>query len=226
MQMMMLAWLGGNMIADAHERVFVGGIPYYLSDDQCRELLGAFGAIKQFDLVRDRETGNSKGYGFVVYTDPTITDAAISGLNGLKMGDRTLTVRRATEGQPRPAMVNDQLPQQQQYIYGEESMNSRIVVLAEAVTPEEVADENEYEEIVEDMRDECSKYGELERIFIPRPLGLVDQTQSGIGKVVLIYADSSGAKNARETLNGRKFGGRTVRAYYLDEDQFNNGVYE
>ncbi len=46
---------------DANERVFVGGLPYYLSEDQCRELLGSFGGIKSFDLVKDRETGNSKG---------------------------------------------------------------------------------------------------------------------------------------------------------------------
>jgi len=47
---------------DANERVFVGGLPYYLTEDQCRELLGSFGAIKSFDLVKDRETGNSKGW--------------------------------------------------------------------------------------------------------------------------------------------------------------------
>ena len=46
---------------DAAERVFVGGLPYYLNEEQCRELLGSFGAIKSFDLVKDRETGNSKG---------------------------------------------------------------------------------------------------------------------------------------------------------------------
>ena len=48
-------------VADAHERVFVGGLPYYLTEDQCKELLGSFGTIKSFDLVKDRDTGNSKG---------------------------------------------------------------------------------------------------------------------------------------------------------------------
>lgn len=46
---------------DAAERIFVGGLPYYLTEEQCRELLGSFGAIKSFDLIKDRETQQSKG---------------------------------------------------------------------------------------------------------------------------------------------------------------------
>jgi hypothetical protein len=42
-------------------------------------------------------------YGFVVYSDPNVTDVACAGLNGLKMGDRTLTVRRAAEVSRAPA---------------------------------------------------------------------------------------------------------------------------
>ena len=76
----------------------MGGLPYYLTEEQCRELLGAFGPIKSFDLIRDRETGQSKGYGFCVYEDPRVTDIACSGMHGMRMGDRALTVRRAGEG--------------------------------------------------------------------------------------------------------------------------------
>lgn len=47
---------------DAAERIFVGGLPYYLTEEQCRELLGSFGAIKSFDLIKDRETQQSKGW--------------------------------------------------------------------------------------------------------------------------------------------------------------------
>ena len=51
----------GTSITDAHERIFVGGIPDYLTEEQCRELLGKFKDIKSFDLVKDRDTGQSKG---------------------------------------------------------------------------------------------------------------------------------------------------------------------
>jgi len=46
---------------DAENRIFVGGIPYYLTEEQCRELLGSFGAIKSFELIKDKETGMGKG---------------------------------------------------------------------------------------------------------------------------------------------------------------------
>ncbi|XP_020241585.1 splicing factor U2af large subunit A-like isoform X2 [Asparagus officinalis] len=93
--------LGG---AEGPERIFVGGLPYYFTDGQIRELLESFGPLRGFDIVKDRDTGNSKGYGFCVYQDPSVTDIACAALNGLKMGDKTLTVRRATAstGQARP----------------------------------------------------------------------------------------------------------------------------
>ncbi|KAH0900639.1 hypothetical protein HID58_040142 [Brassica napus] len=80
------------------DRIFVGGLPYYCTELQARELLEIFGALKGFDLVKDRETGNSKGYAFCVYQDVAVTDIACAALNGIKMGDKTLTVRRANQG--------------------------------------------------------------------------------------------------------------------------------
>jgi splicing factor U2AF 65 kDa subunit len=86
------------------DRVFVGGLPYYFTETQVRELLESFGPLKGFDLVKDRETGNSKGYAFCIYQDVNVTDIACAALNGIKMGDKTLTIRRANQGasQPRP----------------------------------------------------------------------------------------------------------------------------
>jgi splicing factor U2AF subunit len=49
----------------------------------------------------------SCSYGFVVYSDPNVTDVACAGLNGLKMGDRTLTVRRAAEVSSAVAAVDE-----------------------------------------------------------------------------------------------------------------------
>jgi splicing factor U2AF subunit len=77
-------------------RMFIGGLPYYLTDDQIKELLGAFGMLKNFNLVRDQGSATSKGYAFCEYLDPTCTTTAIAGLHGLPLGDKTLTVRLAS----------------------------------------------------------------------------------------------------------------------------------
>ena len=53
-----------------------------------------FGALRAFNLVVDRDTGISKGYGFCEYQDPSITDTAIQGLSAISVGGKTLTVRR------------------------------------------------------------------------------------------------------------------------------------
>lgn len=98
------------------DRIFVGGLPYYFTEAQVRELLESFGPLRGFDLVKDRETGNSKGYAFCVYQDLSVTDIACAALNGIKMGDKTLTVRRANQGQlqPRPEQESILLQAQQQ----------------------------------------------------------------------------------------------------------------
>lgn len=98
------------------DRIFVGGLPYYFTEAQVRELLESFGPLQGFDLVKDRETGNSKGYAFCVYQDTAVTDIACAALNGIKMGDKTLTVRRANQGasQPKPEQESVLLHAQQQ----------------------------------------------------------------------------------------------------------------
>ncbi|KAK8938517.1 Splicing factor U2af large subunit A [Platanthera zijinensis] len=102
------------------DRVFVGGLPYYFTEAQVRELLESFGSLRGFDLVKDRETGNSKGYAFCVYQDFVVTNIACASLNGIKMGDKTLTVRRANQGvsQPRPEQESVLLHAQQQVTAG------------------------------------------------------------------------------------------------------------
>nr|GMD20590.1 splicing factor U2af large subunit B-like isoform X3 [Ipomoea batatas] len=63
--------------------VFVGGLPYYFTENQIRELLESFGPLRGFNLVKDGETGNSKGYAFCVYQDVSVTDIACAALNGM-----------------------------------------------------------------------------------------------------------------------------------------------
>ncbi|GLJ14101.1 hypothetical protein SUGI_0226030 [Cryptomeria japonica] len=223
--------------AEGPDRIFVGGLPYYFTEPQIRELLESFGPLRGFDLVKDRDTGNSKGYGFCVYQDPAVTDIACAALNGLKMGDKTLTVRRATasSGQPKPDQENV-LAQAQQHIalqklvlqvgaFGPPEIPTKVVCLTQVVSPDELRDDDEFEEILEDMREECGKHGSVVNLVIPRPEPS-GQSTPGVGKVFVEYSDTDGSAKAKTSLNGRKFGGNIVVAVYYPEDKFSRGEYE
>ncbi|XP_042417258.1 splicing factor U2af large subunit B-like isoform X1 [Zingiber officinale] len=214
------------------DRVFVGGLPYYFTEVQVRELLESFGPLRGFDLVKDRETGNSKGYAFCVYQDLSVTDIACAALNGIKMGDKTLTVRRANQGttQPRPEHENILLQAQQQValqklVYQAGSLPTKVVCLTQVVTPDELRDDEEYEDILEDMRGEGGKYDKLVSIVIPRP-GPNGEPAPGVGKVFMEFDDIDGSTKARLGLNGRKFGGNEVVAVFYSESKFAQGDYD
>ncbi|KAI6704434.1 hypothetical protein NL676_007396 [Syzygium grande] len=172
------------------DRIFVGGLPYYFTKVQVRELLESFGPLRGFDLMKDRETGNSKGYAFCVYQDLSVTDIACAALNGIKMGDKTLTVRRANQGanQPKPEQESVLLHAQQQIalqlMYQLGALATKVVCLTQVVTEDELKDDGEYEDILEDMRQEGRKFGNLVNVAIPhlRPDG---EPSTGVGKVIL-----------------------------------------
>ncbi|KAG7623135.1 RNA-binding domain superfamily [Arabidopsis suecica] len=147
------------------DRIFVGGLPYYFTESQVRELLESFGGLKGFDLVKDRETGNSKGYAFCVYQDLSVTDIACAALNGIKMGDKTLTVRRANQGTmlQKPEQENVLLHAQQQIAFQRVMLQpgavaTTVVCLTQVVTEDELRDDEEYGDIMEDMRQEGGKF--------------------------------------------------------------------
>ncbi|KAG8381450.1 hypothetical protein BUALT_Bualt06G0123200 [Buddleja alternifolia] len=215
------------------DRIFVGGLPYYFTELQIRELLESFGPLRGFDLVKDRETGNSKGYAFCVYQDLSVTDIACAALNGIKMGDKTLTVRRANQGttQPKPEQESVLLHAQQQITLQRLMLAhnltpaTKVVCLTQVVTPDELINDDEYEDIVEDMKTECEKFGSLVNVIIPRPHPNGEMAP-GVGKVFLEYADIESATKARQGLNGRKFGGNQVVAVFYPENKFSEGDYD
>lgn len=82
-------------------KLYVGNLSYSTNEDELRELFGAYGAVDSVAVITDRDTGRSKGFGFVELNNDTEAQAAISGLNGKDVGGRALTVSQArpkTEG--------------------------------------------------------------------------------------------------------------------------------
>jgi RNA recognition motif-containing protein len=76
-------------------KLYVGGLPYAVDSAQLEEIFRAHGNVQSAQVVTDRETGRSKGFGFVEMSTDEEAAAAITALNGSDCGGRTLTVNEA-----------------------------------------------------------------------------------------------------------------------------------
>ena len=76
-------------------KLFVGGLPFSTTDDELKELFAAHGAVASATVVRDRDSGRSKGFGFVEFESDEEGKAAQTALSGSEFGGRTITVDEA-----------------------------------------------------------------------------------------------------------------------------------
>jgi RNA recognition motif-containing protein len=83
-------------------KVFVGGLPFSTTDEELNELFAAHGKVASANVVRDRESGRSKGFGFVEFENEEEGKAAEKALNGSEVGGRTISVAEARPKEDRP----------------------------------------------------------------------------------------------------------------------------
>uniref|UniRef100_A0AAV1VLN5 Splicing factor U2AF subunit n=1 Tax=Peronospora matthiolae TaxID=2874970 RepID=A0AAV1VLN5_9STRA len=233
-----LAALGivSTTVSDGPGKIFIGGLPYHLNEEQVKELLQAFGPLRSFHLVKELSSNLSKGYGFCEYMDINVTDAACIGLNDMRLGDKTLTVRRAMSQENAKAVASaagtvntglemgldpSRAAMQAITLAGIPSVPlgipSRVIVLLNMVTPEELEDEEEYTDILDDIKGECEQFGAVPSLLLPRPR---DGIPSAVGKVFVEFGDVQAAQNAATELHGRGFSNRTVAVEFMDEGKY------
>lgn len=82
-------------------KLFVGGLPFAIDDPQLNELFASFGTIVSAVVIKDRDSGRSKGFGFVEFSDDSAAQAAIKEMNGKEVEGRTINVSEARPQQPR-----------------------------------------------------------------------------------------------------------------------------
>lgn len=82
--------------------IYVGNLSYQTTEDELRDAFVAFGEVSSAKIIMDRETGRSKGFGFVEMPDPDAASKAIDGMNGQQMNGRDLRVNEARPREPRP----------------------------------------------------------------------------------------------------------------------------
>ncbi len=82
--------------------IYVGNLPYRMTEDELREAFAAYGEVTSARVITDRESGRSKGFGFVEMSDNSDAQTAIDELNGKEMQGRPLRVNEARPRENRP----------------------------------------------------------------------------------------------------------------------------
>jgi RNA recognition motif-containing protein len=83
--------------------IFVGSLPFRVEENELKELFEEFGEVSSVKIITDRETGRSKGFGFIEMADDEAAEQAIAKLNGTDLQGRTIVVNQAEEKKDRPA---------------------------------------------------------------------------------------------------------------------------
>jgi splicing factor U2AF subunit len=248
---LMIANIVSTNVDDGPNKIFAGGLPSYLAEEQVKELVGAFGQLKSFNLVKDSQTGNSKGFAFYEYSDPDVTDRACAGLNGMKLGEKTILVQRANVG----AKHHTPNPQGVSVLHNPTAFHflnlgmpiaaaaallainmtdpgppTCVVQLINVISPADFENDDDFQEILEELKEEAAKYGTVESIYIPRPMKRsrdedgnllpLHEPWWSVGRVFLEYRTVEEAQAALLAIGGRRFSGHTVIAGYFPEDRY------
>ena len=84
------------------KRLFIGGLPYAISEEELKDLLSKAGTVSSITLIKDKFTGQGKGFGFAEYASDEEADNAIKTLNGTDLGGRKIVVNEARPMEERP----------------------------------------------------------------------------------------------------------------------------
>jgi cold-inducible RNA-binding protein len=83
-------------------KLYVGNLPYSVRDEDLQQAFGEFGQVSSAKVMMERDTGRSKGFGFVEMGSDAEAQQAINGMNGQSLGGRSIVVNEARPMEPRP----------------------------------------------------------------------------------------------------------------------------
>ncbi len=81
------------------KNIYVGNLDFRTSEEELRQLFEGYGAVERVNMIRDRDTGQPRGFAFVEMTNDAEAEKAIAGINGSNVGGRNLNV---SEARPKP----------------------------------------------------------------------------------------------------------------------------
>jgi splicing factor U2AF subunit len=213
-----------TQVPDGPNKIFLGNLPTTMTDVEVQMLASAFGELQAFTLITDRATGVSKGYAFMCYKDASVTNAACAGLNGQELGGKRLACKTANQksAMDAVAMLNGLGGGNPFAGFGLDA--TPMLVMENMVTPQELEDPEEFEDILLDIEQECRKHGNLLKVVIPRVQDVTTDYSrliaADVGKIFVKYHDVDSALVARSALNGRKFNDRTIVINFITQEDW------
>lgn len=198
--------------------------------------------MKAFNVIK--AAGGQSQTAIFEYIDSSITDGVVAGMNKLDLAGSKLAVQRVplssaamllkpsaspntnilptsptSASAPASCLTNGPQPQLSDVL--DDFPASCVIRLSNMTTPEDLRDNDAYEELLEDVADECNTHGTVKSIVIPRGTGGAEDAQdASIGRIFVSFVDLEGAKKARAAVAGRRFNGNVVRAHFFPEQLF------
>jgi len=240
--------------AVAGTRISVYGIPGNLMPEQIvRDLFSQFGKIKQMiGFAKDPVTGFVRPgvTGQIEYESPEDAQMAESTLHNFPCansvikiskisapgtgGSSTISTAVAKKAVPATCVASSVTAKimsnpilAAQIKQGREigARPSLVVQLLNAVYPEDIVNDADYNEIVKEVKEEASKFGHVEMIKIPRPTA-INAAPLGVGKIFVQFTDVTSARKFQQEMNGRTFDvTKVVCAAFYPTDRFLQGKY-
>lgn len=120
--------------------------------------------------------------------------------------------------------INMSSTAQTDYTRVKETTPSKVICIKNMCTLKELEDDDDYDDLYDDVMEECKDYGKVISVKIPRPEA--NETVQGLGKVFVEYFTRDGAAFAKEHLNGKSFHGRQVEVVFHPEDMFRKNLLD
>ncbi|KAL7616612.1 hypothetical protein Lser_V15G02857 [Lactuca serriola] len=241
-----------NIVQDSSNKIFIGGISKVITSQMIMEIASAFGPLKAFHFEHNSDLDTTP-CAFLEYVDQSVTIKACVGLNGMKLGGQLLTVTQATPDNTSSMEKNH--GDNDHPFYGTPAhaqpllqKQTQVLKLNNLVDPQSLSSlsEQEFDEIVEDVRLECSRFGMVKSVNIVKPTkvlstssdkepppedvaaptgggdggGAVVEERFEGGCVLVEYKRIEASTMAAHCLHGRVFDGRIVSVEYVGHDVY------
>ncbi|OII76268.1 RNA recognition family protein [Cryptosporidium andersoni] len=231
------------------DRIVISGFPYSYSDEDIEDIIREINGNQAIKLLyvspnSDKgrvESSNCLKIAICEFEDVVITERVIRRVNTQSVCNLKLNAFRSHEALQNKYILNvlsDEIHKIYDYEVKQLSSNDseiptfllrgqipcRCIKISNIITPEELVVDNIYNEIMDEIKQEVCKYGNIKHIVIPRPASAFKSEDSGYfsiyGSVFVLYNDVQNAIDAKINLYKMKFSGRSVCISYYPENYF------